>query len=77
MLELPLLVTAVQVLRDDGLDADAVLPSERVVLAVALVVHVVRPDEAPDLGVLVQAFQFLALGVAIVLKGDGIIGEAE
>lgn len=77
MFELLLLVTAVQVLRDDGLDADAVLASEGVVLAVALVVHVVSSDEASDLRVFVHAFQFLALGVAIVLKSDRVVCEAE
>lgn len=77
MFELLLLVTAVQVLRDDGLDADAVLASEGVVLAVALVVHVVSSDEASDLRVFVHAFQFLALGVAIVLKRDRVVCEAE
>lgn len=77
MFELLLLVTAVQVLRDDGLDADAVLPIEGVVLAVALVVHVVRADVASDLGVFIHPFQFLAFGVAIVLKRDGVVGQAK
>lgn len=77
MFELLLLVTAVQVLRDDRFDADAVLPSEGVVLAVSLVVHVMRADEASDLRVFVQAFQFLALGVAIVLKRYRIVGQTE
>lgn len=77
MFELLLLVTAVQVLRDDGLDADAVLTSEGVVLAVALVVHVVSSDEASDLRVFVHAFQFLALGVAIVLQRDRVVCETE
>lgn len=77
MFELLLLVTAVQVLRDDGLDADAVLASEGVVLAVALVVHVVSSDEASDLRVFVHAFQFLALGVAIVLQRDRVVCETE
>ena len=77
MFELLLLVTAVQVLRDDGLDADAVLTVEGVVLAVALVVHVMRADEASDLRVFIHAFQFLAFGVAIVLKRDRVVGQAE
>lgn len=77
MFELLLLVTAVQVLRDDGLDSDAVLTSEGVVLAVALVVHVVSSDETSDLRVFVHAFQFLALGVAIVLQRDRVVCETE
>lgn len=76
MFELLLLVTAVQVLRDDRFDSDAVLPSEGVVLAVALVVHIMCADEASDLRVFVHAFQFLPLGIAIVLKSDRIVGKA-
>lgn len=77
MLELPLLVTAVQVLRNDGLDADTVLSSERIVLAVALVIHVMCAHEPSDLCVFIHAFQFLALWIAIVLKGNWIVSESE
>jgi hypothetical protein len=76
VLVLLLLEAIIEFLRHQQLDADAVLPSERVVLAVALVVHVVRPHEPPDLGVFVVAFEPLPLGVAVVLERDGVVGES-
>lgn len=76
VLVLPGLVALVEFQRDHLLDAQSVLPRERVVLAVALVVHVVRPHEPSDPGVLVETPEFVALGVAVVFESDGVVGES-
>ena len=76
MLVLLALITLIELIRNDLLYAEAVLASERIVLAVTLVVHVVGTDVPADVGVFVAALEFVAFGVAVVLEGDGVVGEA-
>lgn len=76
VVDLLLLESSVEVLGDDLLDTGPVLSSQGIELAVAPKVHVVGPDIAPDLGVLVVAFEAIPLRVAVVLEGDGIVGES-
>jgi len=72
-----LLETVVQLTGDHLLDAHPVLPSQRVKLAVASVVHIMGPHIASDLGVFVPNLQPFPLRVAVVLESDRIIGQAE
>jgi hypothetical protein len=56
MLILLLLEAAVEIVGDDGLNADPIFAVERVVLAVAVLVHVVGAHVAANFGVFVQPF---------------------
>jgi hypothetical protein len=39
-------------------------------------VHIMCTHVTADFGVFVHPFQFLTLGIAVILKGDGVIGQA-
>ena len=65
-----------EVVWDHCLDPLAVLPVQRVVFAVAVVVHVMGADVASDLGLFVHSFESFSFGVAIVLQGNWIVGES-
>jgi hypothetical protein len=53
VVELSLLVAFVELAGHDTFDAETVLAIENVVVAVAVAVHVVGPDESPNLRVLI------------------------
>lgn len=76
VLKFLLFEAVVKLRRHDGFDSDAILASQWVVLAVAIVVHVVSTHVTADLGVLVHTFQFLPLWVAVVLESDRIVCQS-
>jgi hypothetical protein len=70
------LKTVVKILRNNCLNSDAIFTINRVIFAVSVLVHIMCTHVTADFGVFVHPFQFLTLGIAVILKGDGVIGQA-
>ena len=77
MLSLLHLITLVEVLGNDLLNAWTRLSCQRVVFAISPIVHIVSSHETSYFGIFVIPSQFITLRVPVVLECDGVVGQAE
>lgn len=63
-----------QLIRNNLLNPPPILPIEYIIITIPMTIHIMRPNVPPDLSILIQSLQLLALGVAIVLQSDGVVG---
>ena len=76
MLIKSILISIIQVVRNDLFNADPVLAIDQIILAVSFSVHVMSPYIAPNFSVLISNFQSIALGIFLILQVNGIISKA-
>ena len=71
-----LLEALVQLLRNNLLHSQPILPIQDVEFTIAMSIHVVSTHVSTYLDILVQSFQFLSLRVSIVFQSYWIIGKS-